>query len=998
MAVIKWRDWHWYIDAGMFAVDSTNTNIVTSNGATGGNPARLLMNDFISLRGFKKLTVSFAFKDSANMPTGQERNCAVYLYSNQTYTRSLWKTGDENTVEPSGPGKSGTLTYSFDASELKDGETEVRVVSYWGTVSTSNTCTITDFAISVEYENEEPKVPAPAPVWKLLPTDSDTARTMFFPGAWSPGTSFTRDGNTITGTTGANLGSKGSASRIIPSFYPTTPSRARVRNVVTLQCEQAGEMRFLPQEYRSIDGSYGFVGNASRLEGAVSFPANERVTVATPWMELGQSGDTAVTRTILYFNASGANITIYDARYEYEDTVTRDRWTEPDFRFVAYDVLGDRIGQLPDTLKATVTQPRNAASTLALDYAPSGVNVDVLKGAVELGVEWTYTNGLVWEEVPNGRFISQSVESNAVDDGTKAVSFKGIHIGHMLDEAVLWEVPAESQDSDGKWNFLSRNAGTILRTVWDAAVERGWGKGLTLDVTASTDSAGEAWATITTLAFDRTITLAKVLDSLTDIGMIDWVWEGRTLRVFNADTALTRDISSLVLWPYAKGTTSAPESKSWADLCTDVLVKGEGGNVWKIHNDQAPADLRRIEKVVEAGGVEQEATARMVAEATLQTGANVAEEIKREWVASDFRWWPYADYRVGDWVGVQREERVEKLQVAQLSITMDDKGITGHTTFGTVLDDLLSRMAKKQKGIVGAASIAGNTTRPADTAAKRTPAVPQGLVCRTTPYTLTTGAERAVLEASWGSVAVDDRGNALDGIEYELLAIVGAETRVWPMGSGTSGTVDGLIVGDTYQIYVRAVATGEGTRSDWSDGVTLTVEGETTPPPTPSKPTVTGSLAVLTVTWDGLDSAGNGMPSDFSHFEVSAVAVAATPVVVARTYSPSERVARIPGLSYGTYEIRIRAVDTHGNVSGWSDYSQVILETTVDSEAIKEQLDLMLPEITEASAIYQRAAALVAGGDVKWGPYPPDEGEPGVTFWIAPDGKLWLMESKAEGV
>lgn len=977
MAVVKFKGVSWYDSASAFTYASDT--LTTANAeTTATNNCRLVSDQIFLLEDGAEVsayaTVSTALTEDTTFRIGW------YYYSGNTYKRSSWDESDDWTYSA----EDGQVTQvsAVHTVTFREGETGVRPVFYFP--AKNATVTIHDLGVNLPRTGEWTSVmPAAAP---------GTTAYHAFPGRISTGANFVRTSTTVA-CTSANLpGTVNVADRLYPHMIIAPQEGVYYKYTVSLEATVDTSVVIL---WNIFNNSGVYVRQWKQEDRVRAVTAGERVNIEWGWQQIPLNEGEVRVRPLVYVPGNGGTVTVYDAYYGMQVPLVRQA---PELRAVAYDVLGERKGQLPDVLTMTLTEPRNAVSTLALDYAPGGLNEEWLTGEVEVAVEWTHDGGNTWRELPDARFISQSVSYNDVSDGTDKLSFKGVAIGNMLSEAVLWEVPSESQDSDGKWNFLSRNAGTILRTVWDAAAARGWGDGLTLDVTPSTDSSGAEWATITTLAFDKTITLGKVLDSLVDIGMIDYRWQGRTLQVFNADTALTRDLSGKLHWPFAVGTTSAPESKSWADLCTDVLVKGEGGNVWRIHNDEAPAGLRRIEKVVEAGGVEQESTARMVAEATLQSGANVAEEVKREWTAGEMRWWPFVDYAVGDWVGVQRRNGVEKLQVAQISVTYNDSGVSGHTTFGTQLDDLLSRMAKKQKGIVGAASIAGNTTRPADTAAKRTPAVPEGLVCRTTPYTLTTGAERAVLEASWGAVAVDERGNALDGIEYELLAIVGAETRVWPMGSGTSGTVDGLIVGDTYQIYVRAVATGEGTRSEWSEGVTITVEGETTPPPTPSKPTVSGSLAVLTVTWDGLDSAGGGMPSDFDHFEVSAVAVGASPVVVARTYSPSELVARIPGLSYGEYEIRIRAVDTHGNVSEWSEYTQVTLETTVDSEAIKEQLDLMLPEITEASAIYQRAAALVAGGDVKWGPYPPDDGEPGVTFWIAPDGKLWLMESKAEGV
>ncbi|WP_147681476.1 hypothetical protein [Actinomyces ruminicola] len=664
----------------------------------------------------------------------------------------------------------------------------------------------------------------------------------------------------------------------------------------------------------------------------------------------------------------------------------------PQMRAVAYSILGDRIGQLPDVLSMTATVPLNDTPTLSLSYAPDpAARGELVDRDIEVGVELSY-DGFTWWEPPGCRFITLSSSGNLLGDGTEARSLDAVHISHMLDEALVWEVPTTAQDADGKYNFLSVSAGTILRTVWDAAVRRGWGKGLTLDCTAARDSAGAAWTTVTTLAFEVSTTIGSVLGALTDLGMCDWRWEGRTLRVFNADTVLAGERA--IVWPLAVGTTSAPESRSWQDLATDVIVKGEGHASWTYHNDEAPTSLRRIERVVEAGGVELESTARLSAQATLRAGATTAEEITREWSAFDAKWLPFADYTVGDWIQVQRASGNDRLQVAQVSLTWDGNGLSGHTTFGTVLADSLSRLAKRTKGIVGLASTGGNSTRPAATAAKRTPAVPAGLVARTTAWTTSYGSTVATMDATWTAVTTDTRGVALEGIEYQLrVAQVSGPPRIWSVGSSTAGSVEGLTAGEQYTVEVRALATQEGTYSAWSSPYGFIASTDDTPPERPSKPSARNSLSVLVVAWDGRDHKGGSMPVDFSHLEVSVVAPGATPRATSRTYMPEDREVRLTGLDYTTWEVRLRAFDFAGNASAWSDPVQAELEPLVDADAIQAQLDAMLPGLEEKSALYQRAAALVASGTAVADRLPPDEGVPGETLWIAPDGKVWRMKT-----
>ena len=119
--------------------------------------------------------------------------------------------------------------------------------------------------------------------------------------------------------------------------------------------------------------------------------------------------------------------------------------------------------------------------------------------------------GQTWHEPYNARFTNLSSEWNLIDDGTERRHADLIHIGHRLEGALVWNVPFNSMDKDGKYKFNSRNAGEILRTVWDAAVKRGWGAGLTLDVSTSIDSAGQGWAFQTTIAFDPSVSIKSIL-------------------------------------------------------------------------------------------------------------------------------------------------------------------------------------------------------------------------------------------------------------------------------------------------------------------------------------------------------------------------------------------------------------------------------------------------------------------------------------------------------
>ena len=675
-------------------------------------------------------------------------------------------------------------------------------------------------------------------------------------------------------------------------------------------------------------------------------------------------------------------------------------------RYVAYDqATGARLGVLPDALAGTFTCPRQATPSLTLSYPNGdlGVRGNLLDTAAEIAVELCY-DGQTWHEPYNARFTNLSSEWNLIDDGTERRHADLIHIGHRLEGALVWEVPFAAMDKDGKYRFRDRNAGEILRTVWDAAVKRGWGNGLTLDVSTSTDSAGQRWALITTIAFDPSVSIKSILDSLMNMGMLDYRWRGRTLQVYNPDAALKRENLDVV-WRLGAGTTSAPEKLDWSQLCTHVLVKGDEGKTWTFPNPEAPRDMPRTEKVVSAGGVTLEGTARKVADLTLKTGATPAAEVKREWEADDLQWLPFEDYALGDWIRVERSGGLEKMRVTQISISVTENGrCQGHTTFGTMLDDVLSRLAKRQKGVLGAVNDDGKNPRPDKPKSKYAPLPPQGLVVSSDAVIGANGYAKAVATLKWDAVTTDALGVAVDVTGYEISA------RLLPFLSGpmstskeTTAQLDGLIPGAKYAFSVRAVTAD--TTGTWSLEVEATMSSDTTPPPVPTVPILTQTLGVLGVYWDGLGTGGAGMPLDFAGVEVSVRKPGETPIRFTDMPVPVQR-TNLAGLEIREWEVALRTYDRAGNRSAWGTAARITLEQNIDADAIAKQVEDRLKN----SDAMQRAAregtlkemkhlteamTQVATNLVDSGPVPPDSGKIGSSMWIAPDGRIFVL--RAEG-
>nr|DAO68997.1 MAG TPA: FN3 [Caudoviricetes sp.] len=674
-------------------------------------------------------------------------------------------------------------------------------------------------------------------------------------------------------------------------------------------------------------------------------------------------------------------------------------------RYVAYEQAGARLGVLPDALAGTFTCPRQATPSLTLSYpnGDMGVRGELLDSAVEIAVELCY-DGTHWVEPYNARFINLSSEWNLIDDGTERRHADLIHIGHRLEGALVWNVPFNSMDKDGKYKFNSRNAGEILRTVWDAAVKRGWGAGLTLDVSTSIDSAGQGWAFQTTIAFDPSVSIKSILDTLMNMGMIDYRWRGRTLQVYNADSALKRE-NTAVVWRLSAGTTSAPEKLDWSQLCTHVLVKGDSGRTWTFPNPEAPQGMPRTEKVVSAGGVELEATARRVADLTLKTGATPAAEVKREWEADDLQWLPFEDYGLGDWIKVERGNGLERMRVTQISISVTENGrCQGHTTFGTMLDDVLSRLAKRQKGVLGAVNSDGKNPRPETPNNKNAPAAPQGLIVTSAAVIGAQGDAEAVATIQWQAVSTDTAGVAVDVTGYDI------SVREIPFQAGrlntskdTTGGVSGLIPGKQYAFSVRAVT--RETLGVWSPEIIETMATDATPPPVPPPPRLSQTLGVLNVGWLMIGENGEGMPADFAGAEVSVQLPGVAPGVFSTMPAPVQRIS-LAGLEMREYEVRMRTYDRAGNRSAWGKPSTITLKQNIDADAIAKQVegrlkgsDAMQQAAREGTLKEMKhlteAMTQVATNLVSSGPVPPDSGTIGSSMWIAPDGRIFVL--RAEG-
>ena len=547
-----------------------------------------------------------------------------------------------------------------------------------------------------------------------------------------------------------------------------------------------------------------------------------------------------------------------------------------DVRLVAHAPNGDRLGILPTPLSVEVGVPLDDVASLRLSYALGAPGAELLAAPVEVAVETYHPDTGQWTEVDGGRFLRIKRSGNLTDP-TGARAFELPSYSWLLRKARLW--PSAHDNAEGKRPFLSATAGTILATLLVEARGRGALPGLSIDFGPNADSAGQPWAKVLTIAYEPGIDVLAVLDNLAEQGVVDWTMSGRTLRVFNADSTLARNLAtgdSPVDLRLGRDVVDAPDTATLEEVASAIYVKGEGTARLELVNPDAPAPWGRWESFITQGGVRDEGTMRLLAEAELDRTGRERVQVTRALAFTAAKWLPFLHYRPGDYVLAPGDGGgLVPLRVRQITLTRDQAGTPGGNL---VLNDRFLereiRLARRTAGIVGGSTADGGSgARPApDGPDPRDPAAPQGLIVATAAYLDSDGAARGQITATWGTVAKATDGTAIEVSRYELYQRPNVVGLPWskltetahPDNSATASPYD---VGTEWAFKVRAVSRA-GVFGPWSAPYAVTIAADAEAPPTPSTPILSTRLGTIHVTWDGRGSAGETMPGDFSHVDV----------------------------------------------------------------------------------------------------------------------------------
>lgn len=623
-------------------------------------------------------------------------------------------------------------------------------------------------------------------------------------------------------------------------------------------------------------------------------------------------------------------------------------------RLVAYRPFGARIGVLAEPVSFSASMLHDDDGAISIEYSMLSGDAQAfdreLTDGLEVAVE--VSDGTGYREPDNARYVITG-RSGKTDDRTKTVTYSGQSISWLLSKAENNDSTHLLADGDnkGKRPFYSSNPGAILKTLLDENKARGGvATGLTLGFDTAKDAGGAAWAKKYTLYYSLGTDLQTILSSLVNGGGCDWRTTGRTLKMWNADSAaLSRDLSKQVVLQLARDIGEAPYEESISDLASTILVEGDNNLLFRMDNPAAPTPWGKWESYSSQGGVSDKDTAQAFMQSTLDDAARVRGQYTRDLVISEVDSLPLVDYHAGDWITAPTVSHGEKVRVQEIDLSMrQGEGLSASIALNDIKYDASVRQAKKIKGITGGAALAGSeggTTASSDRD-HRVPKAPLGLIVQTDAYIGSDGYAHGLATAMWSAVTQATNDTAIDISGYRVEYRKNLAGAPWVSGGVTDAQrltlgIGGLECGQRYEFRVRAVPTYSDKLGDWSNVVVALVASDVTPPSIPSKPILTSKLGVVDVQWDGRNNAGGGMELDFDHVEVGISDSNGN-------WKYRDSVARdgychVTGLELNsTWWFALRSVDHSGNKSAWSAGASVKVAPVLTQEDLNKSAEQIL--------------------------------------------------------
>lgn len=625
-------------------------------------------------------------------------------------------------------------------------------------------------------------------------------------------------------------------------------------------------------------------------------------------------------------------------------------------RIMVYEPDGVLRGQLPVPMNWSCAFPFGDLSSMTLEYINSAPGADMLTAPCEVALELAGPNG-TFSELPDCRFINirQTQDLTAPDTTTKLTMPS---YGWLLNKAL--NILFADFNDNGNRPFNTYPA-AIVKTFIDDAHTRGNIPFLTYDFTASVDSDGQAWTDTLNVAITAGQSIYTTISTFTGQGLFDWRMNKRVLQMYKTDTFLNRDLTlnptAVKLQP-SRDITAAPDDMSWEDITKKALIQGDNNVFIVTEGSVNPTPWGDWEGFMTQSGVTDTAVMDQLGQRFLETGSGRRAQITREIVFAYGSPLPLIDYRSGDHLLAKNENgEFEDLRVRQITLTNDSGNIKGNVVLGDKFTERDLRFQKRLAALTGGSNIIGGSGTTPVTPSPSVPdtRVPKQVTGLGTAYSTQidfNGLPQGVIDASWNAVtqATDNSAMDINGyrVQWQLAPSGNLQQRTVDATNTATQIGESVHVGQTYNVQVAAIGIN-GIQGAWSEVSTIFVGPDETAPPVPSTPTISGRLGTLRVHWDGRDEDGLNMPADLAIVEVEIGTAESGPFSLIGTIASSATDLIVAEQPYGVEVFfRLRAKDTSGNYSGYSDVASgtPTQTSTVDIEAGSITSDLI-----EAGAI-----------------------------------------------
>lgn len=546
---------------------------------------------------------------------------------------------------------------------------------------------------------------------------------------------------------------------------------------------------------------------------------------------------------------------------------------------------------LPDVATWTLSPVNGSPGAVSITYPADGRNFAVLRESVTVDRDLEAAIWLDGQDIGSLRALFNTSDGDDVAESA-VWTFSGNFLPVRMEEACVaprTEVVTPPQGvaptTDlSAFRVYAATAGVVMATLMQEAQARGTLTDLVWYFDNSVDSFGVPWSNISTLKIAPGTTHLKVLETLVGADLCEWdvVWNGEDRELVMWDAG-TRGVDHAekptpLILRRAKDLTDSPRKHSVRDAGTHLLIAGGEGLYQEFADPTALARRgRRIERFNSQGSYTDPGSLAAFGAAKLPSVTAGVMEVGHGVALERGGPRPLIDYLVGDWVLSDTGRGLERLRVAQLTVSGDADGIiSAGLSLNDLIADDIEAVNRRIDNIEGGTTVTGTSNPPRDPNDVDTmpPASPEGVVVDSLAQPSAETVPRSAVTAAWGEVTTNADQTAIDDLagyvvqwrylnpdlvtNWRQLAPVDTEFAEW----------SDVVAGEAIEVRVAAVDT-TGNQGDWSDPSGFaTTETDATPPPIPSALVVTEFLGTLTAEWDGLGSAGEPMPGDFDEADM----------------------------------------------------------------------------------------------------------------------------------